>query len=132
MGTVYVTSPIYLPDGTKAAPNRKYALNLNIYRNTCPHKLNNMKVKYKTLMAEHLESLPVMGRVHITYKLFVASARKSDISNVCCVVDKFFCDALVSYGVIGDDNYDYLPVIHYEFGGIDRKNPRVEIIITES
>lgn len=52
-----------------------------------------------------------------------------DVSNVCSVVDKFFCDALVEEGRIPDDNYDHIPEIKYIFGEVDKTNPRVDVEI---
>jgi len=49
--------------------------------------------------------------------------------NVGAVVDKFFCDALVTAGKIKDDDYKYLPVFGFKFGGIDKKRPRCEIML---
>ena len=43
--------------------------------------------------------------------------------------EKFFCDAMTEYGCIADDNDDYIKSTKYLSGGIDKENPRVEIII---
>lgn len=91
-----------------------------------------MKVKYSELMQSEIAKVPPLAdKIKITYRLFPKTKRLVDVSNVCSVVDKFFCDALVQSGCIPDDNYKYLPKVEYEFGEVDKNNPRVEIEIQE-
>lgn len=52
-----------------------------------------------------------------------------DTSNICCIVEKFFCDALVQEGKLADDNYLYVKQSTYLFGEIDKTNPRCDIVI---
>lgn len=83
-------------------------------------------------MADAIETLPVFsGKVQITYTLYPKTKRLTDVSNVCSVVDKFFCDALVKMGKLEDDNYLFLPKVIYQFGEVDKDNPRVDIEIQE-
>ena len=42
-------------------------------------------------------------------------------------IDKFFCDALVSEKKLEDDNYTFLTSVQYQFGSIDKENPRVTV-----
>ena len=111
------------------SPKRKFRLNLNIYRNTHYQTLNNAKVKFKEVVKQSIEPLPVMNKVRLTLTLFLQSNRSADLSNICCIVDKFFCDALVEYGKLPDDKVGIINDIHYTFGGVDKTNPRVEITI---
>ncbi|MFA5299600.1 MAG: hypothetical protein WC389_15535 [Lutibacter sp.] len=67
--------------------------------------------------------------VSVRYTLYYGSNREVDLSNICCVVDKFFCDWLVSCGIIKDDCHKHIQKIEYVWGGID-KNERVEICIS--
>lgn len=108
---------------------KEMILNLNQYRNAHFFKLNNSKTSYKVLMKPQIEQLPVFNKVSITYTVFFGSKRKTDISNVCSIVDKYFCDALVELGKLPDDNYDYIKEVIYRYGGIDKNNPRVEITL---
>ena len=66
---------------------KEMILNLNQYRNAHFFKLNNSKTSYKALMKSQIEQLPVFNKVSITYTVFFGSLRKTDISNVCCVID---------------------------------------------
>jgi Holliday junction resolvase RusA-like endonuclease len=91
-----------------------------------------MKVRYTELIHSQIESLPVYTKqIQIIFTLFPKTRRLTDVSNVCSVVDKFFCDALVKAGKIEDDNYKFLPRVIYQFGEVDKDNPRVEIEIQE-
>lgn len=120
-----VTCPIYLPQTKK----KSFALNLNIYRNAHFLLLNKMKVLFKEKIQEQLAFLPTMNGVKLVYTLFMGTNREMDLSNVCVVVDKFFCDALVEAGKLEDDNFKFLSSIDYRFGGIDPGNPRCEVTL---
>lgn len=115
---------------TKKGEERWFTLNLNQYRNAQYHILNNSKIKYKELMNDQIQSLPVFNKpIKIRYTVFPRTAQLFDVSNVCCIVDKYFMDALVEAGKLPDDNYKYAPEIIYCIGSIDKINPRVEIEI---
>jgi len=66
-------------------------------------------------------------KFNIHYKLFLPDKRLRDISNVCCIIDKYVCDALVENGNVPDDNYQQLDRVLYSFGGVDVDNPRCEV-----
>ncbi len=61
----------------------------------------------------------------ITAKFFFETLRKCDLSN------KFesLADMLVKAGVLEDDNYTCIDQIVLEYGGHDKNNPRIEVII---
>lgn len=122
-----LTAPVSIP----ISKNKSLALNLNVYRNAHFQSLNKAKVNFKAHMAEQIEPITPMNKVHVKYILFVGSKRLLDIANVCTVVDKFFMDALVEMGKLPDDNYEHLTNITFEYGGYDKANPRVEIILEE-
>lgn len=125
------TSPlnIVLPRKTKKDVSK--GLNLNTYRNINFIMNNQMKVIYKQDFSESLSGLVITPPIKVTYTYFSNSNRKSDISNMCCIVDKFFLDALTEFGCIPDDNYEYVKEVHYLFGGVDKGKGRVEILIEE-
>ncbi len=108
---------------------KNYALNLNFYRNAHYQILNKMKVDFTKAIEPELVKLPVLKKAELKYSYFPGSLRLSDVANVCSIVDKFFCDALVKAGRLPDDNYMYLPKITYSLGGVDKNNPRVEVRI---
>lgn len=113
--------------------NKKFNLNLNEYRNAHYKVLSNAKrqmhqLVYSVLTHEQ-RKVRFDSTVEIAFTLYKEGKRKRDVSNVCSVVDKFVCDALVAIGILHDDDCEHLPFVRYEYGGIDRANPRVEIRI---
>jgi len=117
-------SPLSVPQ-TKT---KNFILNLNVYRNAHFHVLNKAKINYKAIMLEQIIKLnPINEPMCITYTLY--PKRLCDISNILTVHDKFFCDALTELNKIPDDNYKYVPKVFFEFGEVDKVNPRVEISI---
>lgn len=106
---------------------KNFALNLNIYRNTHYLTLNRMKVEFGSEVSELISTLPVFKWVNLTYTLYPKTRRLCDVSNICSIVDKFFCDALVNQGKLEDDNYQIVRQVTYKFGQVDKENPRVTV-----
>ena len=126
------TSPlaVYLPRVTKK--DRKMILNKNNERNWHFIVNNQVKVAYKEAMESQLKPARVIEtRVFIALTYYKPTKRRSDRSNVLCIHEKFFCDALVEAGWLADDNYDIIIWTTYQGSELDRKNPRVEITVTE-
>ena len=86
---------------------KKFYLNMNVYRNTHFHVLDNAKKKFKeNLFRDYPELLKIKAEtVRVSYMVIAGTKRKFDTMNVVAVVDKFFLDALVQGGVIPDDDY---------------------------
>ncbi|QGH72820.1 MAG: crossover junction endodeoxyribonuclease [Podoviridae sp. ctLUJ1] len=130
MSTKFYT--LFSPLKIKRVRAKDFMLNLNVYRNTHFHTLNNMKIAYKELMKEQIEKLPVFQHpIMVKYVLYVGSARLCDTHNICTIIAKFFTDALTEMGKIPDDNYTVVVEERFAFGGIDEANPRVTIYIKE-
>lgn len=111
---------------------RKFILNLNNYRNTHYRVLNNAKVTYKMIMKKQIEKLPkLQPPIQITYTVFKGDKRNCDIGNICSIHQKFFEDALVELGKLPDDNHNMIKRSIFEWGGIDKLSPAVEIMIEE-
>lgn len=123
-----LTAPLWVPQ----TQSKKFYCNLNTYRNAHFQTLNKVKIRFKDAMEDQIKGLPVLERITITYTLFPKTKRLCDVSNVCAIVDKFFCDALVEHGKLADDNYLYLSSVQYRFGKVDKDNPRVDIKILNS
>ena len=128
MSKITYNLPLFIETGVKK--KRKNYLNLNIYRNMPFHMNNNLKRDMKRIVAG---ACPPFNYTcfELEYKLYLPNQMKRDISNVCSVIDKFQCDALVELGYVPDDNYDYLKKVTYLFGGIDRDKSRCEVTVTE-
>lgn len=122
---------ISLPLSVPLSSKSKFILNLNQYRNKHYLGLNKAKIAFKEAIGDSVALLPAMRRVNLTYTVYPKTQQAFDVSNVCSVMDKFFCDALVEFGKLPDDNYHHLAEINYRFGAVDKMNPRVEVAIEE-
>lgn len=109
--------------------NNKFALNLNEYRNTHFHSLNKAKVLFKKIVEDSIKQLPTMTKVELIFTLFMGSHRSADLSNICSIVDKFFCDALVELGKLPTDSFEAISSVDYRFGGVEKGNPRVDVTL---
>ena len=96
------------------------ALSLNWYRNAHYQTSNNAKKKFKKMIQDQLDELPVFtGKISIHYEYYAKANNSPDLDNFVAVVKKFFQDALVECGRLEDDNVN-----------LDKKAPRVEAFIT--
>jgi len=121
------TAPLYVRKGVKKPKNIYF--NLNNYRNWNHFLSNDLKKQYKNLLKEQLENKKYDKPIKLTFILYKGSNRKIDRANPLCIHEKFFCDALQEYGCIPDDNDEYITQTLYLTGGVDKDNPRVEILI---
>jgi len=124
-----ISLPYFVLTGKK---EKRFYVNLNIYRNAHHFTLNSAKVTFKEIVQDQIDRLPLLNRIKLHYRVFAPSNRKIDTMNVGSIADKFFCDALVESKKIIDDNYDFVVYNGFEFGGIDKENPRVEVTIEET
>lgn len=110
---------------------RKFILNLNQYRNTHYRILNLVKAQYKDWMKRQISKAKAREKVICLYKVYPASNRHYDVGNVCCIHEKFFEDAFVELGKLPDDNREYIPLVIYMKGEVDKEQPRVEIEVID-
>ena len=110
--------------------DKKYAINLNVYRNLHYHVNNKIKVIYKNLVKEQLENIKFDGKVSIKYQVFKPSRRKLDKMNVVSITSKYLMDALTSCGCWEDDNDDVIKDEHILPTEVDRNFPRIEVYIS--
>lgn len=80
-------------------------------------------------MAQQICGLPVFEKVAVTFHIYAKDKRLFDVGNIRSIHEKFYLDALVELGKLPEDNYLHVPETHTYFKGIDKNNPRVEIII---
>ena len=111
---------------------KNWSLNLNQYRNTHFQILSKAKREFAKIVEADVMALPqYRGRVSLHYTLWLGSKRRTDISNVLSVVDKFFSDTLVEHQRIPDDDSSVIVSVTYSLGGIDPLDPRAEVKIEE-
>lgn len=121
--------PLFIEIGSKT--KKRYYINLNGYRNWCYNVSNELKKQYKKEVEEAIETLPNMNKISMTYYIYYPTNRVIDLDNIGSISAKFFQDALVFYGKIADDNYKFITDIKFEFGGVDKDRPRVDVLIKE-
>jgi Holliday junction resolvase RusA-like endonuclease len=98
---------------------------MNWYRNAQHFESNQVKKQFKALVASQLKDVELEVPVWVKYQVFKPSKRRLDKMNVASVTSKFVLDALSEFGVIPDDNDDYikdeiiLPTVH------DKEDERV-------
>lgn len=124
-------SPLYVRTA-KSEKGKKYYLNLNQYRNWHYQTNNAIKTEYCKQMKSQMEGVKLKTPVKLNFTLWRKDRRVGDRANVLSVIEKFFCDALVEYGCLEDDNDGYISEQSYRTGGIDKDFPRVEIEIIEN
>lgn len=115
---------------------RSFSINLNDYRQKGSKFfiLNTAKQVFHLAVKEQIDKLPKLQYpIRCSYTVFKRDKRDFDVNNVCSIADKFFMDALVEYGKLPDDNYNYyFGFGKTGYGGIDKLNPRVEVTIHEN
>lgn len=101
--------------------SKAYPIQLNPYRNWNHFLSNKLKQMYTEHLRGVLTNLPKLEPpIRIEYTLTTKDNRGRDLGNMCYIVDKFFCDALVHYGLIEDDNYFIIPKICFTFNGLNK------------
>lgn len=125
--------PLSVKINRKTKSPRNISLNLNTYRNLHYQISNQAKKIYKERIKELIKGNKevLTPPLSFSYILYPKTKRLTDIGNVMSIVQKFTEDALVELGVIEDDNYTIIQEINYNFGYIDKDNPRVELTIKE-
>ena len=124
-----IICPLYVVFPRKTKEDRKCFINLNCYRNWKWIVSNLIKIRFKELLKGQIDKLPQFNKISLELILFKNSNRKIDRSNICCIVEKFLCDALVEFGKLEDDNDEFIIETKYKTGGVDKGNGRVEVII---
>ena len=125
--------PLFAILPRKTKEDKKITLSFNQYHNWCKHTRNEIKDCYTQSIEGILADsglVPLEKIRKIKYTLFLAQDRtKQDTRNSTVLVDKYVCDALVKYGYLKDDNWKTILSFEDTCGGVDRKNPRVEVQI---
>lgn len=130
MTTQAFSVPIRLEVGVNK--KKTHYLNLNGYRNWQFQLNNQLKKLFKITVANDIRALqPVNGVVRVTYTIYYPTKRAFDIDNIGSVITKFTHDALVEFGIFEDDNYHFVREIVFKYGGVDKEDPRCDVVIEE-
>ena len=115
--------------------DKKFILNLNVYRNTHYRDLDKAKKAYAELVMGAFYDLGLRGKpklegpLRFVYTVYPKNKQLFDIANVLSVVQKFTDDALIDLGIIEDDNYEIVREVDYRLGLVSYDDPHVELII---
>lgn len=115
------------PLSVQTARQTRFAINLNIFRNSHYHTLYKAKVNYKAIMSEQILKLPKMESISLKFTLYPQTNRRMDLDNMLSIQCKFFADAMVELQRLPDDDYLHITGVAFAFGEIDPENQRVEI-----
>jgi hypothetical protein len=120
-----ISMPLFIYVGSK-----KFKLNFNQYHLWFHKRRNAVKQQYTNEVYYHIRNLK-LKKIKLEFTFFPPDKRRRDRFNMIALHDKFFCDALVKFECIPDDNDNYIESQLYKTGEISKINPKVEIKIIE-
>ena len=128
MNKYKLTLPIY---GVVSVKKKGVSMSMNWYRNAHYQSSNIAKKRFKKMMLPQLVDLDQFnGQLRVDYTYYAKRAG-TDLDNFVGCAKKFFQDALTEVGLIADDNCSVIIKNTETYGGIDKENPRIEVVITE-
>lgn len=92
-------------------------------------KVKNEKLIRQCLLKQGMEKVRIDKPIAIHYLIY-AKDRKHDRQNLGSCLDKCFCDAMQTMKILKNDGWNDIVEIRFDYG-VDSKNPRAEICITE-
>tara|TARA_R110000850_G_scaffold204898_2_gene331137 strand:- start:144 stop:539 length:396 start_codon:yes stop_codon:yes gene_type:complete len=127
---ITITAPLFIDMHRKTMKDKRYYINLNVYRNL--HHLVNSQLKkaYLDAVRDQLQGLSIETPVEITYKVYKPTKRTLDKMNVVSITSKFLLDAITELGCWVDDNDDYVKTETILPTEYDKNKGRVEITIS--
>ena len=69
-----------------------------------------------------VEKLPIMSKVEVKLVIYAKNKRRFDIDNLALLM-KFTMDVLIELGKLPDDDYNHMPRVIIEYGGINKDDP---------
>lgn len=120
---------ISLPLAVAVSKSSDFILNLNRYRNAHFRVLDKAKKEFELVVGPLLTGVPKLSIITLEYVHYHGKGIVPDTNNVLSVEDKFFQDTLVNKGILPDDSPEYIKQTLFRYGGIDKGNPRVDVII---
>ncbi len=119
--------PISLEAGIRRKKN--FFLNLNNYNRWHFQEKNQLKKLFKISILKNVRELIPVDKCEITYTVYYPTKREFDLDNIGSILSKFTNDVLTETSIIKDDNYNIISKLTFEFGGIDKNNPRADVTI---
>ena len=96
--------------------------NLNVYRNMHYRDLNKQKKQWEAIVRVlvRTQKIQPMSKIRQRYEFWFKDAREHDPDNYACCA-KFINDGLVSAGILPRDNFNHIPSLTVEQGGISKQ-----------
>lgn len=103
-------------------------MSLNEYRNTNYHYLNKVKKEWAKVikLAVLVNRILPINNCNIIFMFHFADKRRRDPDNYSATI-KFIMDALVSSGILEDDNFNYVESITIKRGAIQNESVTIQI-----
>lgn len=130
-----VSAPLFVIIPRKRVPDKKFILNLNNYRNTHYITLNDAKKIYSEEIKKNILRVFLSRKKIKSAKILMRYFHRDknvDGANPTSIIEKFVCDAITDLKIWEDDNVKILESSAWEWGGVDKENPRCEIYIFET
>lgn len=134
---------LILPIYQKNKNGKDFLISMNWYNTTNNFVIDPYKKLYHKLVSEQLDFASEdekLKQYKTHYKLYIDKTN-CDMMNVVSVIDKFFQDGLVKFGLVEDDNVNIYKKFSAECEILESKKiknkkvvlgvPRIEIIIEE-
>lgn len=120
---------VYIPLKTK--PDIRFGVDVNTFKSMNRFNYNKAKAIYCEHMREQLEGFEMIrGQIAVHYTYYKNINNSPDLDNFVGGAKKFFQDAMVSHGLIEDDNVNFIPRNSESYGGHSPGNGRIVAKIT--
>jgi len=120
--------PIYYTQVFKTKDDKVWLVGDNAFRNWHYFLKNEVKQHYHKCVGRQVNSTVLTGQYKLLMDVYLKNPN-SDGSNVASRMEKFTLDALQECGVVVDDSSKYHMGTTWELKGIDKLDPRVEIVL---
>ena len=121
---------IKVPLRVPITAKKMYTISINTQRTA--HFRANAKAKrvfHKEIQAL-VAQLPIMSCVEVTLVIYAKNKRRFDIDNLALLI-KFTMDVVVELGKLPDDDYNHMPRVIIEYGGINKDDPHGVVVFKE-
>lgn len=128
---LHYVSGVYYTQNYKSKKPRTFLVSMNELNNSHYHMKNNIKSWFTDyFMGLFLKTppVPIVGPYEVAY-VYHYKNESSDLGNVCCLTDKYFCDAIQLAGIVREDNVNYCKKVTFLVGEKDTTQPRVDIYL---
>lgn len=116
----------------KTEASKTFILNLNNYRGAHHMVLSHSKNNYHEVVEAALNDAgwpdeTIEGPLEAVWTLYPPTRTRMDLENPLPIISKFTMDALVTFKIIHDDDYKIIRRVVYNFGEVDKVNPRATL-----